>query len=128
MITKIATLITVLTLPPTFALADQDTNREEKIATTVNCRVLDATGTEIAPTSLTSTYKDNTTITNGEGDLFSFIVELSKPAATLSLNDKRSGHKVTVKNGMFNIDEVVSFRLITDESPNAPISLECVGK
>jgi len=128
MLTKITTIITAATMISTLALADNDHDNDAWMATTVKCRVLDATGTEIPPTSLASSFQGSKLVISGEGELFSFSAELDKAAGVLSLTDKRSGHKVTVKDGDFDIDEVVSFSLITDEAPNAPISLECVGK
>lgn len=127
-LTKITTTITAVIMASTLALADHDHDTDDKVAMTVKCRVLDATGTEIPPTSLTSSYQGSKLVITGEGGVFSFSAELNEAVALISLTDKRSGHKVTVKDGDFDIDEVVSFSLITDEDPNAPISVECVGK
>ena len=128
MITKITAILTAFTMTSTLALADHDHDNDDKVATIVKCRVLDATGTEITPTSLKSSYQGSKLVITGEGELFSFSAELDKAVGLLSLTNKRSGDKVTVKEGDFDINEVVSFSLISAEAPNAPISLECVAK
>ena len=121
-------LATAVSLSSSSAMAGDDQGHNGDEATTVSCQVLDTKGVVLPTAKSTSSSMDGKQELNGESDIFSYHVELGEAIGMLTLTDKRSGDKVTVKEGDFDVNEVVAVSLITDESPESALTLECVAR
>ena len=119
---------TAISMSASYAMAEDDQGHNGDEATTVSCQVLDTKGAVLPVTKSTSSSMGGKQVLNGESDTFSYHVELGEAVGMLTLMDKRSGDKVTVKEGDFDVNEVVSVSLVTDESPESALTLECVAR
>ena len=118
-------VLTLTLLTATVAIAADDKGHNGDEASTLTCKVVDTNGTELPAEQFSSSVTDDKTVLEGESAIFKYTVALSNAVGQLSLLDKRSGDRVTVREGDFDINEEVSVTLATDEAPDASLTLSC---
>ena len=119
----LSAVTTVLFSTAMFAADDQGHNGDE--AKTVTCRVQNQAGADLPTQRVTKAQKGEHLVIAGEGEEFTYRVELAEGVGRLTLLDKRSGDQVTVREGDFDINEEVAVTLTTDELPDAALTLLC---
>jgi hypothetical protein len=95
--------------------------------TRVSCQVLGADGTALPITSSDENFQDDKMTFMGEGEIFSYSVELAKATGKLKLVDKRNGHQVMVSEGDYDLNEKVSVTHIPNNDPALALTLECTA-
>ena len=118
-------ILASLSLTTNFALASDGGHNGDE-ASTVACRILDASGHQLA-SSVQETVVDGALQIAGAGKGFSYAVTFKDANATIKLTNTESGDKLTVREGDFDIDEVVSATLETDEAPGEQLTIECTA-
>ena len=86
----------------------------------VQCHVKNAQGVRLEATERLAMG-----LVFGHGEFFKYSVRFKGEAARIMLIDKRSGDKVIVDEGDFAKGEEVSLTLVTDEAPQAALTLSC---
>lgn len=124
---RIATTILLATIAHAGIARAEDQGHNGDEAAQIRCRVLDASGKELPLLGFEETGTNGRVLLTGSGANFQFQVELANAVAKLSLTDTMSGDKVQVEEGDLDLHETVKVTLVTDEHPDAALSLECKG-